>query len=49
MTKALETTPVRPFDAAAMTAALGEAWADVNINNAGSDDRRGRRGRRRSS
>jgi methionine synthase I (cobalamin-dependent) len=49
MTKALETTPVRPFDAAAMTAALGEAWADVNINNAGGDDRRGRRGRRRSS
>ena len=49
MTTALETVPKREFDAAAMTAALGEAWADVNIDNAGGDDRRGRRGRRRPS
>ncbi len=49
MTAALAATPKRPFDEAAMTAALGTAWADVNINNAGGDDRRGRRGRRRSS
>ena len=49
MTAALAATQKRPFDEAAMTAALGTAWADVNINNAGGDDRRGRRGRRRSS
>ena len=49
MTTALAATPKRPFDEAAMNAALGAAWADVNINNAGGDDRRGRRGRRRSS
>ena len=49
MTAALAVTPKRPFDEAAMTTALGTAWADVNINTAGGDDRRGRRGRRRSS
>ena len=49
MTAALAVTPKRPFDEAAMTTALGTAWADVNINNAGGDNRRGRRGRRRSS
>ena len=49
MTAALEATPKRLFDEVAMTAALGTAWADVNINNSGGDDRRGRRGRRRSS
>ena len=49
MTAALEATPKRLFDEVAMTAALGTAWADVNINNAGGDDRRGRLGRRRSS
>jgi len=49
MIAALEATPKRLFDEAAMTAALGTPWADVNINNVGGDDRRGRRGRRRSS
>ena len=49
MTAALEATPKRPFDVVAMTPAFGTAWADVNINNAGGDDRRGRRMRRRSS
>ena len=49
MTAALEATPKRLFDEVAMTAALGTAWAGVNINNAGGDDRRGRRGRRRST
>ena len=49
MTAALEATPKRLFDEVAMTAALGTPWADVKINNAGGDDRRGRRGRRRSS
>ena len=49
ITAALEVTPKRLFDEVAMTAALGTAWADVKINNAGGDNRRGRRGRRRSS
>ena len=48
MTASLSVTPKRPFDEAAMTTALGTAWADVYINNAGGDNRRGRRGRRRS-
>ena len=49
ITDALEVTSKRLFDEVAMTAALGTAWADVNINKAGGDDRRGRRGWRRSS
>ena len=49
MTAALAATPKRLFDEAAMTAALGTAWAGVNINNTCSNDQRGRRGRRRSS
>ena len=49
MTAALAAIPKRLFDEAAMTAVLDTAWAGVNINNAGSNDQRGRRGRRGSS
>ena len=49
MVAALDKTPLREFDEVAMVAALGEAWADVNINNSGGDDRRKRRGRRRQT
>ena len=41
ITPALEATPQRPFDEVAMTTVLGTAWADVGINSAGGDDRRG--------
>ena len=44
---ALDNTPPRDFDEAAMVAALGEAWADVKIDNGVRDDRRKRRGRHR--
>ncbi len=47
MGAALDKTPPREFDEAAMVAALGEAWADVKIDNIGGDDRRKRRSRRR--
>ncbi len=47
MVASLEKTPPRDFDEVAMVAALGEAWADVNIDNGGGGDRRNRRGRRR--
>ncbi len=47
MVAALDKTPPRDFEEAAMVAALGEAWADVEIDNSGADDRRKRRGRRR--
>ena len=47
MVAALVATPPRDFDELAMIAALGEAWADLKINDAGGDDRRKRRGRRR--
>lgn len=49
MVKALEGTSKRPFDETAMVAALGEAWKNVNVNNVSGDDRRTRRGRRRTS
>jgi 5-methyltetrahydrofolate--homocysteine methyltransferase len=48
MVAALDTTPPRDFDEAAMLFALGEAWADVNINNSGEDNRRPRRRLRRT-
>ena len=47
MVASLEKTPPRDFDEVAMVAALGEAWANVNIDNGGGNDRRNRRGRRR--
>lgn len=47
MVAALAETPPRDFDEMTMIAALGEAWADVKINDVGGDDRRKRRGRRR--
>jgi hypothetical protein len=46
MVAALDKTPPRDFDEAAMVATLGEAWADVKIDNSGGDDRRKRRSRR---
>ena len=46
MVTALNETPPRDFDEVAMVAALREAWANVNIDNSGEDDRRKRRGRR---
>lgn len=49
ITPALEATPQRPFDEVAMTTGLGAAWADVDINSAGGDDRRGWRRRCSSS
>ena len=49
MVAALDQTPPRDFDEVAMVAALGEAWANVNIDNTGEDDRRKRRGRRRQT
>jgi methionine synthase I (cobalamin-dependent) len=49
MVAALDKTPPRDFDEVAMVAALGEAWADVKIDNSGGDDRRKRRGRRRQT
>ena len=49
MVAALDKTPPRYFDEAAMIAALGEAWADVNLGNGDGDDRRKRRARRRST
>ena len=50
MVTALDGTARRPFDAAAMTIALGEAWAGLNTSGAAAGDklpRGGRRGRRR--
>lgn len=47
MVAALDKTPPRDFDEAAMVAALGKGWADVKIDNSAGDDRRKRRGRRR--
>ena len=49
MVAALDKTPPRDFDDAAMIAALGKAWADVNIDNTSGDDRRKRRGRQRQT
>ena len=49
MVAALDKIPPRDFDEVAMIAALGEAWADVKIDNSGGDDRRKRRGRRRQT
>ena len=49
MVAALDKTPPRDFNEAAMVAALGEAWVDVKIDNSGGDDRRKRRGRRRQT
>ena len=49
MVAALDKTPPRDFDEVAMVAALGEAWADVNIDDSGGDDRRKRRSRRRKT
>jgi methionine synthase I (cobalamin-dependent) len=49
MVAALERTPKRAFDQAAMTAALGVAWDGVNLDKGGDTGSRGRRGRRRSS
>ncbi len=49
MVKALEETPKRPFNEVTMISALGEAWKNVNIDNVGADNRRLRRGRRRTS
>ncbi len=49
MVAALDKTPPRDFNEVAMVAALGEAWADVNIDNSGGDHRRKRRGRRRQT
>ncbi len=46
MVSALNTTPVRDLDEAAMVAALGKAWAGVKINNAKGNSRHNRRGRR---
>jgi methionine synthase I (cobalamin-dependent) len=47
MVAALDKTPPRDFDEVAMVAALGEAWANGNIENSGEDDRGKRRSRRR--
>ena len=47
MVAALDKTPPRDFDEVAMVAALGEAWADINLDNSGGDEQRKRRGRRR--
>ena len=50
MVTALDGTARRPFDAAAMTTALGEAWAGLNTAGPAAVDkpsRGGRRGRRR--
>jgi hypothetical protein len=49
MVAALDKTPPRDFDEVAMVAALGEAYASVNIDNSGENDRRQRRGRRRQT
>jgi len=49
MVAALDKTPPRDFDEEAMVAALGEAWANVNIEHSGEDDRRKRRSRRRQT
>lgn len=47
MVAALNRTPTRPFDPAAMTAALGTAWDGVDTSAGGQAPRGGRRGRRR--
>jgi len=47
MVTALNSTPTRPFDPAAMTAALGTAWDGVDTSAGGQAPRGGRRGRRR--
>ncbi len=47
MVTALNSTPTRPFDPAAMTAALGTAWDGFDTSAAGQAPRGGRRGRRR--
>ena len=47
MVTALNGTAKRPFDPAAMTAALGTAWDGVNTSGGGNAPRGGRRGRRR--
>ena len=47
MVAALNRTPTRPFDPAAMTAALGTAWDGVDTSAGSRAPRGGRRGRRR--
>ena len=47
MVSALNGTAKRPFDPAAMTAALGTAWDGIDTSGAGTASRGGRRGRRR--
>ena len=47
MFNALNGTAKRPFDPAAMTAALGTAWGGVDTFGSGNAPRGGRRGRRR--
>lgn len=47
MVTALNSTPTRPFDPAAMTSALGTAWDGVDTSAGGQAPRGGRRGRRR--
>jgi len=47
MVAALNGTAKRPFDPAAMTAALGTAWDGVDTSGGGNAPRGGRRGRRR--
>ena len=47
MVTALNSTPTRRFDPAAMTAALGTAWDGVDTSAGGQAPRGGRRGRRR--
>jgi len=47
MVAALNRTPTRPFDPAAMTAALGTAWDGFDTSAGGQAPRGGRRGRRR--
>ena len=49
MVAALDKTPLRDFDEVAMVAALGEAWANVNIEHSGENDRRKRCSRRRQT
>ena len=49
MVAALDKIPPRDFDEVAMVAALGEAWANVNIDNSGEGGRRKRRGHRRQT
>ena len=47
MATALNGTAKRPFDPAAMNAAIGKAWDGVNTSGSGNAPRGGRRGRRR--